>query len=129
MSTTKLVNVEVDDRLKQYPKVLDVVQKATEYFEAEFADLPPDSLWDKARLVWFPTPGRDGYLSLRFGEEHKENGGYVDTVELPVSQLFDEVSRNTWMRNLLRRVVIKHRSYVVRQRIDRFILELGNDDG
>jgi hypothetical protein len=127
MTTTTRIHVEIDDRLKQSPKLLDLIQKATEYFESEYADLPPDHQWGNALLEWYPTPGRDGSLSLRLSEEHSEYGGYIATVQLPVSQLSDEVSRNTWMRNLLRGV-IRHRSEVAGKRIDRLILELGNDD-
>lgn len=123
------MRVEVDDRIKLVRELHAAVGKATEYFVSEYLDLPPDPLWRKAFIKWIPAPGRDGYLRLLFGEEHQENGGYVDFVDLPASQLHDEISRNTWMRNLLRRVVIKHRSQVASERIDRFILELGHADG
>jgi hypothetical protein len=129
MSTIAKLHVEIDDRIKQNPELYALVQSGTEYFESEFQDMPADPLWGKAHLEWYPTPGRFGFLSLRFSEEHMENGGYLDLIQLPQSQLIDEVSRNTWMRRLLSRVVIKHRTKVASDRMNRFILELGNTDG
>ena len=129
MSATSTLRVEIDERIRNDMTICTLVDKANEYFESEYEGLPHDTLWGKAVLSWVPSPGLDGFLRLTFGEEHRENGGYVDFIDVPASQLHDEVSRNTLMRKLLRRVVIKHRSKVARERIDRFILELGHADG
>ncbi len=123
------LRVEIDERIKQTPELSAAVAKGTEYFESEFDDLPADPLWGGAELKWLPTPGREGYLRMGFGEVHRESGGYRASIDLPASQLGDEVSRNTWMRHLLSRVVIKHRGKVARERVGRFILELGHTDG
>ena len=128
-NATAKLNIEIDLRIKQAPTLNAYVETATEYFESEFQDLPTDPMWGNAVLKWLPSPGKEGFLRMTFGEEHSENGGYVDFIDLPVSQLDDEVSRNTWMRRLLSRVVIKHRSKVASERMSRFIAELGNTDG
>lgn len=129
MNSVNALRVEIDGRLRGDPLVSGLVDKATEYFESEYVGLPHDPLWEQAFLAWVPSLGRDGYLRLTIGEVHRENGGYVDFIDVPTAQLDDEISRNTLMRKLFRRVVIKHRSKVASERIDRFILELGRADG
>jgi len=129
MNATTKLPVEIDRRIAQSPALNAQVEKATEYFESEFQDLPDDPLWGEAFLKWLPTPGQDGQLRVVFGEHHRENGGYVDSIDLPASQLSDEVNRNILMRRLLSRVVIKQRSRVGRERRDRLIRELGQTDG
>lgn len=107
MRATTAMRLEIDERIKRDSTLESVLVKATEYFESEFQDLPSDSLWGDAVLTWIPTSGRDGYLRMVFGEVHRENGGYVDSVDFPISQFYDEISRNTWMPQLLSRVVIR----------------------
>ncbi len=123
MTDASNMTVTIDDAIRARPDLLAQVEEAQQYFDGEYADLPPNSEWTNPQIRWQYLPATEE-VRTSFTETHPEQEDRTaHSVAIPVRYLADDFGRGSHVRALLRQVT-RARSKVHSRRIDRLLLQM-----
>lgn len=123
MTDASNMTVTIDDAIRSRPDLLAQVEEAQQYFDGEYADLPPNSEWTNPQIRWQYVPATEEVRAV-FTETHPEQEDRTaHSVNVPIQYLGDDYARGSTVRALLRQVT-RARSKVHSRRIDRLLLQM-----